>query len=424
MRMAKLVKYLPQNGWQVTVLCSDEQRPLIEDHRLLAEIPSSVRILRIRGPLHRIGGSATGAVADAWKNGRATLVTRLAVNAGRAVLLPDRWVGWALAASRVHVSTLDHPDVILSSGPPHSTHLAATELSRRLRVPFVADMRDEWAGNPFDANVVPWQAWANSRLESWCMERASRVVVVSDLMRQRLVERRPQMADRVVALPNGFDPEDMVAAPARLAVGPTDPVRFLYAGRLNRQQQVGRFFERFGLFAAGTPPACSLDLLGTLDPDHVRAARASITPGAITVRMTIPHNDAVQAMARADVLVMVTTGGGAGPATMTGKLYEYLALRRPILLIGRDGAAAELVRSSGAGVAADPDDAAQIDQALARVIEIARDDRFKGASDEIVQRFDRRSLAADWSALLADVVKNARPRIPSENNMPHRSTPH
>jgi hypothetical protein len=104
------------------------------------------------------------------------------------------------------------------------------------------------------------------------------------------------------------------------------------------------------------------------------------------------------------VLVVFTGQGGAGAATMTGKLYEYLGVRRPILVVGPDGPAVDLVRSAGAGVTAPPDDGPALRAALDEVMRLARDADYAGASAEVLDRFDRRTLAAEWNTVLRNVL--------------------
>jgi hypothetical protein len=110
-------------------------------------------------------------------------------------------------------------------------------------------------------------------------------------------------------------------------------------------------------------------------------------------------------MARSDILVVFTGGGGAGAGTMTGKLYEYMALRRPVLLVGPEGDASELVETSGAGVAARPDDWPGLLHAINEAIRMAADPDFVGASEAILARYDRRNLAEAWSQELESAVE-------------------
>jgi glycosyltransferase involved in cell wall biosynthesis len=204
---------------------------------------------------------------------------------------------------------------------------------------------------------------------------------------------------------NGFDPADLEALPSRGPIGGR-PVRFLYAGRLLNQQSVGAFWRSFGELASRPGRPMRMQLLGWIEPDQLEEARRHIGPN-LEATESVPHRVALEAMARADVLVVVTEGGGAGPGTMTGKLYECLALRRPILLIGPPGDAAELVLRANAGVAVEPSDSAGMEEAIREVADLARSREFEGAPEEFLRQFDRRHLAAEWAKLLGDVAISA-----------------
>jgi glycosyltransferase involved in cell wall biosynthesis len=66
------------------------------------------------------------------------------------------------------------------------------------------------------------------------------------------------------------------------------------------------------------------------------------------------------------LLLLIPEAGGRGRGVVSGKVFEYLAARRPVLaVVPTDGAAAELIRETGAGVVAAPDDVGGIRDALA-----------------------------------------------------------
>jgi glycosyltransferase involved in cell wall biosynthesis len=250
----------------------------------------------------------------------------------------------------------------------------------------------------------------NQWLEAYCLRRAARITVVNDLMRDRLAARYPELKERIVSIPNGFDPADFEGLRPRSAVAEGERVTFIHAGRLRDSQSIGSFYEALGRIEAETPGRVELRLVGHIESGQLAAARANLPAAALWIDPPVPHLEALALMAASDVLVVVVEGGGAGPASMTGKIYEYLALRRPILVLGPDGVAAQLVESSGAGLAANAGDPAALGACLGSAIAMARDERFSGARAEVLSRFDRRSLARDWGVLLRDVGQAGRTR--------------
>jgi glycosyltransferase involved in cell wall biosynthesis/SAM-dependent methyltransferase len=403
-RMTKLAKYLPEFGWDVTVVCSDERNPIIRDDSLLADIPESVRVIRVKGPLNRLGGRATAGVAAGRQRGRLRPLADAAVAIGRAVMLPDRWIGWAVRVSQMSSAELGHPDVIISSGPPHSSHLAAARLSRRLAVPFVVDLRDDWASDPFGWNKAPWRPTIDKALERRCLDRASQIVVVSEGMRRALAARRPSAASRIELIPNGYDPADLAGLPERTIPGADDPIRFLFAGRLLANQSAGGFYQAFGEYAREGRRA-TLEMVGQIDPSHVAQARAAIDPAALTISDFVSHAEVMDRIAAADVLVVIILGGPGAAGNMTGKLYEYVAARRPILLIGPNGDAARMLRSPGLGVVARPDHPAEILDAIKQVAALSRTPHFHGAADSLLHQTDRRTQAGTWAHVLRKAVE-------------------
>jgi glycosyltransferase involved in cell wall biosynthesis len=409
MRMTKLAKYLPELGWDVTVVCSDSTGPTAPDPGLLAELPPSVEVMRIRGLFHRIGGPATKvAIAGRSRTGLLGSLMGSAVTIARSVLVPDRWIGWAASASRLSSTAAGSPDVIISTGPPHSVHLAAARLARRWRTPWIADLRDDWAGEPFGRTDAPWQRAINRRLERSTLSRATAVVVVSDPMREDLAARVPELSDRISVIANGFDPADIARIGPRSVSSAGMPVRFLFAGRFIPGMRVGRFFQAFGAAARASSNGPILEILGHIDPEVIARATAAVPSPNLEFRPYASHDKALAASAQAGVSVVFSGGGGSPTGTMTGKLYELLALRVPILLVGPPGPAADLVRRANAGAVVDPEDEPGIRQAIIGLEGSARNPAFQGASADLLDTYDRRRLAQRWATLLVS-ASGARP---------------
>ena len=65
------------------------------------------------------------------------------------------------------------------------------------------------------------------------------------------------------------------------------------------------------------------------------------------------------------LLLLIPDAGGRGKGVLSGKVFEYIAAGRPILAaVPPDGAAADLIRETGAGIVVPPDDVDAIREAL------------------------------------------------------------
>jgi glycosyltransferase involved in cell wall biosynthesis len=406
-RVTKLVKYLSRLGWDVDVACSDEPLADAVDPTLLEEVPAAVTIHRVRAPLHGVSRAATaGAKRRLPRQALWFRALFRARQAARAMLaIPDRWLPWALTVGRTQQWRQARPSIIIGSGPPHSVHVAGVMLSRRWRVPYVADLRDEWTLRPLTRSRLPWRRAVERRLERWCLGRAAAVVVVSDESRERYEARDPALKGRIVVIPNGYDPEDFAAPSA--ASSAREKLTVGYSGSFQVGTDVRPLFAGIGaVVAAGFDGrAVRFEMVGPFLPEEVELARTSVASHALSIGSFVPHRQSLELMAGWDVLCVVATDGRA---SLAGKLYECLALRRPIVVVAPEGPATRLVTELGAGTVGDPRDADGIRSAILGALSMAGPD-FEGPSAAALAPYDRRLQANRWSQLLDRLIAQSAP---------------
>lgn len=399
-RVTKLVKYLHRLGWRIEVACSDEPLATAVDPSLLKEVPEAVGIRRIRPPFHRLSRGMTAQAKE--KLPRRSLVFRVLFRAREAVrrmvAIPDRWLPWALMVASDR--GLQPAQVIVGSGPPHSVHVASALLSRRWRVPYVVDMRDEWTLRPLTRSRIPWRVIIERRLERWCLSRAAAVVVVSEESRNRYAKRYPWVHDRIVVIPNGFDTEDFdglgddsPSENSTLALG--------YGGSFQVGTDIDPLFEAIGVAVKKEVRGrrVRFEMMGPFLPEQIEAARRHIGSDALSVRSFLPHREALRVMAAWDALCVIATDG---EVSLAGKIYEYLALRKPIVVVAPEGPATRLVRGLGAGSVGTPNNAASIRVAIAEALSMS--EGFAGVPASALSDYDRRLHAERWSQLLERVI--------------------
>jgi glycosyltransferase involved in cell wall biosynthesis len=246
-------------------------------------------------------------------------------------------------------------DAILATGPPTAALLAARAARRAGDPPLVVELRDLWASNPlFDRRGELLGA-----LERWVFGAAAAVVTVSPEAAADVRRRHP--AARVEDLPNGFEPELLERRTTPAAAG---PIEILHSGTLTADRPLTpllRVLERDPYRAA-----FRLVLHGYVAPPI--AAQVAAADGAVELVAPSGWEDAVARIAAADV-ALVSQAASAGDATaVAGKVYEYLALGRPVLCLSAGGATEALLRRLGADAyCARLDDAASIARALDRL---------------------------------------------------------
>ena len=289
------------------------------------------------------GGVSTGALLDHGYWGR--LVRSFAA----VLAIPEPQIGWYPSAVRAGRQLLRHwkPEVIYASALPFTAHLVAARLARAAGgVPWIAEFRDHFAGNPY-SNLPAWRAPIDRCIERRVVASASACVTVSAPMAQTL---RDLHEKPTVVVLNGF--ESPAASPAELAAS-SAPLRIVYTGLIypGRRDPSPLFsaIASLGLNADQIEVVFfGQDLRGVLEA----AARHGVSD-VVRVNGAIGHEAALIEQRKADVLLLLLWNDAREAGVYTGKLFEYVGAGRPILAVGaEDGAAAQLVRERTLGVAA------------------------------------------------------------------------
>lgn len=344
-RAGKLAQYLLEQGHDVRVLTVRDVH-LPEDFETAFPSDRVVRTAWLdvnRLPLMLAGNRrpAPGAKGLAGVAARLSGLYRSAVN------LPDGqigWLPWALAAGRRVVRDW-RPHLIFATARPFTGLLAAAQLSRvDGGTPFVAELRDLWAGNPYD-DVPPWRLRIDAALERHVLTRAAGLVTISETLAADL---RRRYGKPVVVVMNGYDPRDYPQEPA--AYPDDNKLRLVHTGMIypgRRDPSV--LFEALRRLG---PEAEDVRILfyGRLQGNVRNLARRYGVEHLVETPGPLPYRDSLAAQASADVLLLLMWNDPREEGVLTGKLFEYLGARRPILLVGyAGGEAGKLVRERGAG---------------------------------------------------------------------------
>lgn len=296
--------------------------------------------------------------------------------------------GWACVRKALRLHARRPFDVVLATGNPFASFAAAWLFSKITRVPYVVDYRDSWtldlfADEPAFADDHPVWAW-----ERRVLRDAGRAVFVNGALRGWHAERYPEAADRMMVVPNGWDPDLLEVGDDVPASGPeaaATPLRFSYLGTVTNNQPVEELVEAF-LLARQHPDLADavLNIFGHLGffrgSDVQLLERLGLDAAAgqtenpisgVRYRGPVAKTDVAATYAESDVLVFLA--GGARYVT-SGKIFEYMASGRPIVSVHAPGiAATEVLSGYPLWFNADSLDPEQIAQTMIAAGKAARD---------------------------------------------------
>ncbi|WP_256646950.1 glycosyltransferase [Thermomonas paludicola] len=390
-------KYWAQAGAEVVVLTAAKQAYDAPLTLVLPELPG-VRVVEVGPKAALAKPTMHGAILRAMKRVRDFGSRHLGV----VLDVRDRWVR---DAQQVLPSLLEQVDVVASTHGPRGAHMIAARMkAAKPSLHWIADYRDLWSENHLFALGVA--ARHRERvLECKTMQAADAFTTVSDELADAL---RRMHGRRVEVVPNGFDPD--VLDTIRPLVN--DKPVLVYTGRLYRDTRDPRpLFQALAeLSGEGRlqPGALRVDFYGPRDPWLEDAISQFGVDKWVRICGHVTWQEALSAQAGASMLLLLEGANAEAAGMLTGKLFEYLALQRPILSIGSagDSAIARVLRETGCGIAVGG--SVDLMKQQLQLLLAGNDHDWFRPNDAAVSRFSRKLQALQVLAMIKERVANVR----------------
>jgi len=350
-RVDKFVKLLPEHGIAPVVLSAKET--------------DSPRARQLRQDLYPAELEAYQASSRGWSyftprylvrgpGSRNYRLLALLSFPERFVMLPDYMVRWIAPGIRLASELVSRGSIgaVFTSSPSESVHLIGLELKQRFGIGWVADFRDLWTEKALLYRPATrfHDAWIR-RLEQTVFASADHVIANTPENAERYRTRFGLAPDSVTVIPNGFDPDDLLATRSR----PEPQARFRigYCGSLDKHafpwrlaldavaqfaQVVGR--DKVRLIHCGY---ASRQVREYLARKHMQ--------DLVVLRGDLAHEEAMKVTAETDVRLLLLYENEYSGCVVPMKLYNYLIMDGPILAVApEEGRTAAIIRESRMGV--------------------------------------------------------------------------
>lgn len=415
-RPAKFAKYIPKFGWRPLVWTVSEVAGLPRDPTLMYDLPREVEIHTCSpgGGIQAVRRSLEGLVGGGARSGLSGAASRFAAAIDwrlqawvAAASFPDDCVAWARRSIRPLVSLIDNRriDLIFSTFSPASNHLLALELKRRTHKPWVADFRDLWTDDCRYREPSPKHRAGHRQLEQEILETADAVIGVTPRQTEILADHTPDQRQKYFTITNGFDPADFVEPEPERSSG-DDRFVLTYTGRFDLIRTSDAVFDGLRHFVEGLGADRDRFLLRIVGYANA-TAREKVQATGVAAQFIgyVSHAEAIRVMRASDALLLTAPDGRHGDSVIRAKVFEYLASRRPILVVGPPGGQCErIVDSCEAGLCVSFDPSA-ISIALSRLFEAWRSGRpHTGCQARSLGRYSRVSLARKLAAVFDEIV--------------------
>jgi glycosyltransferase involved in cell wall biosynthesis len=381
-RPLALARYGPGLGWNVVVATNQPPRqPDAAGRHLRTLVPDQVTVTSVAPSSLRASHSWFPRIDGGFLTALATV----------------RAVRGSLGGLR--------PDAVFASGPPFHLFVAGYYLARAYRCPLVLDYRDEWTECPFDF-VEPGNA--DRAWERRCLAATDAVVFTTRSQLKntaRVFSELDPAKGRVI--PNGWEPADRAVGPPSVCAGPAPaaPLTLSYVGHLGPHVSAEGFLRALAEVIRRRPDiarSVRVRFVGKKSGAALQEISAFPHPDKVELVEQLPQPAANRLMQESSALLLFNDSHLA--RYIPGKLYEYVAARRPILVFGAGGESAELVRSLRAGWIIPAADSAALEAALDHLRGRPRSPGAPNEIEEWLARHTRERLAQDTFDLLGKLA--------------------
>ncbi len=407
-RWLKTVKYLREYGWEPVVYTPENPEAPAIDNSLLKDIPEGIKVLKqpIWEPysfykkflgLKKDEKINAGFLTEKKKPG---LAEKIAVWIRGNFFIPDARKYWVKPSVEFLSNYLrSNPvDAVVSTGPPHSMHLIALALKQKTGIKWLADFRDPWTNIDFYNKLMLTKSAdrKHRELEMQVLKSADILVTVSS----NWAKDFKQLCNREVEIiTNGFDENDFDIVDVKA----DKTFSIAHIGAMNKDRNPVAFWQALSELVNEDEAfrnELKIKLIGKNDVAVTESIEQNGLQQFTELIPYLPHNEIAKQICSSQVLLLPLNNTPNVMGIIPGKLFEYLAAKRPVFVIGNPaGDSARIVNEAGAGVVCDFGEKEKMKTELKNYFQKFLNGTLTVDSSGI-QKFSRKKLAGDFAALL------------------------
>lgn len=361
-RVLKFLKYLNLFGHKTYVLTVDNVDYPDLDFTLMEKVPSETKVIRTKywtpfGIYRKITGRKSNEkIPVAFiKDNHKSLAERVSVFLRLNVFLPDAKIGWlpyAVEAGKKLIND-EKIDLVISSGPPHTTHLIAKSLKRKTNVKWIADFRDPWTDIDYYSGMkrTKLAEWIDAKLERSVLKSADFVIAASEgylnIIKSKGVENNYEV------ITNGFDPDDF----KNIELKQLNKFTITYTGNMpstrnpeNLWNAIEELVNENQTFAQNF----EFHFAGVMDDEIRPKIKQMKFYSHFVDHGYLSHDKVLDLTFNSHLLIMIVNRVATSKEILPGKMFEYIASGNFIMVIGpENGVSAKLVQYVNQGEAID-----------------------------------------------------------------------
>lgn len=396
-RSVKFVKHLRNFGYEPVVFTRETKGATLIDETLLNDVPQGVEIIRTK----------------AYEPSEMQGILKIPFKVLAKIMIPDSARIWFEMSKKQVLKTIQDKNikVIYTTSAPYSDHLLGLYIKRKIpNIKWIVDFRDEWTNNPYTLdnphNLIRTKIEKN--MEKSVLLEADYLITNTPVMKDNFIKNNGIDGKNFYVIPNGYDEEDFYNMD--FTKPKNDKFTMVYTGALYGRRKPDNFFNAIKNLKDKNiikENSVKVKLIGNYHKDRLQAQIDSLNlTNEIEIIGYVPHNVCIQHQLSADALVLIEGSGIGANVFYTGKIFEYMNTKRPVLAILPDGVAKDLVLESKIGIVANTDNVLEIENIIKNYYEKWQQNKLDFEPDfNVIEKFERKRLTKELANIFDMALK-------------------
>ena len=343
-RLQGVAKYLPQYGYEAKVIVPKTSNKTVKLPDVEVVETEYEDMISKFLPGKKQNNTATSSTAST------NSITGKAISlAGEIFAYPDGMKYWVKPAFEKCCQIIESEEIwgIISSSFPITSHTIACKLKEKYNLPWIADLRDLWNLNPYiNHNFI--RNYFEKRLELKTFKNVDVLTTTTPLACKTLKKLHP--TKKIIPVVSGYDPQDFENIKQ---TSKSNKLTLMYAGSLyNGKRDPTILFESISQLIDESKideNNISIDFYGDTTNLHELSKKYKIDKN-VNIHGKITHSEVLKKQMNSDVLLLISWMNENEKMFIPGKVYEYMACKKPILSIGySEGSLKDLIEKTEIG---------------------------------------------------------------------------
>jgi glycosyltransferase involved in cell wall biosynthesis len=417
-RWLKFTKYMREFKYEPVIYTAENPEYPSIDESLERDVPDNLTVLKTRVwepyklykwfTFQKKGHKVNTAFLNEKK--KQGLTEKIAIWIRGNLFIPDARRFWIKPSVRylIHYLSENPVDLIVSTGTPHSLHLIALKITKKLKIPWVADFRDPWTKIYYQQSLMVGRLASrkHQKLEQSVLQNAHAVTVVSQDMKRQFEEMG---APDIRLIPNGFDHEDFIdPVVEKTPIVPDQHFSITHVGTLFPLRNPVNLWKALSELVGEHKDLAKdlkINLAGAMDYAVSKSIDEANLVDWVNKMGNIPFQEAISLMKHSRVLLLLIINKPEARGILTGKLFEYMNAGRPILAIGpTDGEVGHVLKDTLTGHIVGYHDKEAIKKQILDYYILYREGKLEVTPTNI-EKYSRKNLTAEMTDLFNEILQ-------------------